>query len=77
MNFVCHGGRIQSINEGQSHLIPPHSTMDCFLKAISFIDNPHVDLGYTITPHATDIHLRPRADGNYSMVEIQKLYKTI
>ena len=69
MNFVCHGGRIQSINDGQSHLIPPHSTMDCFLKAISFIDNPRVDLGYTITPHTTDIHLRPRADGNYSMVD--------
>ena len=69
MNFVCHGGRIQSINDGQTHSIPSHSTMSCFLKAICLVDNPHVDLDYTITPHATDIHLRPRADGNYSMVD--------
>ena len=64
MNFVCHGGRIQSINDGQSHFIPSHSTMGCFLKAICLVDNPHVDLDYIITPHATDIHLRPRADEN-------------
>lgn len=69
MNFVCHGGGIQSINDGQSHSVPSHSTKDCFSKAISFVDNPHVELDYKITPHATDIHLRPRADGNYSMVD--------
>lgn len=49
MNFVCHSGRIQSMNDSQPHSIPSYSVKGCFLKAISFVDNPYVDLDYTIT----------------------------
>ena len=48
MNFVCHGGRIQSINDGQSHLIPRHSPIElysnngsrviCKIKVKDFVD---------------------------------------
>ena len=69
MNFICKSGKITSINDGQIHIIPSHSTKDCFSKAISFVDNPHIDLDYKIVPHANDIILKPRSDGNYSMID--------
>lgn len=69
MNFICKSGKITSINDGQIHIIPSHSTKDCFSKAISFVDNPNIDLDYKIVPHANDIILKPRSDGNYSMID--------
>ena len=67
MNFVCHGGRIQSINDGQSHRINAQQTVICFKDALNKVQNDVIV--YSDLPHDGNIELFPRDDGNYSMID--------
>lgn len=72
MNFVCYNGAVESINDKQIHFINSQQTMNCFKEAlykvkidrIFYSDTKNVDL------HDENyIHLHPRSDGNYSMID--------
>jgi len=68
MNFVCHGGTIQSINDKQLHRINPQETMICFKDALSKVKANAII--YSDLPYDKNyISLFPRDDGNYSMVD--------
>ena len=68
MNFVCHGGTIESINDKQLHRINPQETMICFKDALSKVKTKAII--YSDLPYDKNyISLFPREDGNYSMVD--------
>ena len=72
MNFVCYNGAVESINDKQIHFINSQQTMNCFKEAlykvkidkIIYSDIKNVDLY-----DENYIHLHPRSDGNYSMID--------
>lgn len=75
MNFVCHSGEIISKNDNQHHYLGAYHTANCFYNAIM---NLHCDsLEYRNydnnnkgkSSNENTIHLYPREDGNYSMVD--------
>ena len=69
MNFVCHGGDIISINDKQTHYVNAQETMRCFTKALHKVKLDEVDYSNSKLNYNEDIHLYPRSDGNYSMVD--------
>jgi hypothetical protein len=73
MNFLCQGGTVKSINDGQEHYINPREVKDCFSEALeNFKGNSHTLCeGYGTFYHKDfrPIILKPRSDGNYSMVD--------
>lgn len=72
MNFICYNGTVESINDKQIHFINSQQTMNCFKESLCkvkidkmfYSDIKNVDL------HDENyIHLHPRSDGNYSMID--------
>lgn len=74
MKFVCHGGGVESINDGDLHRINAQQTAICFKDALHkvkvekviYYDDPLHCKGYY---NSSYIHLYPREDGNYSMID--------
>ena len=69
MNFVCHGGEVVSINDKQIHYVNAQKTMRCFTEALHKVKLDKVDYSDSKLNYNEDIHLYPRIDGNYSMVD--------
>ena len=69
MNFVCHSGDIISINDKQIHYVNSRATMCCFTEALHKVKLDKVYYSDSKLNHNEDIHLYPRNDGNYSMVD--------
>ena len=69
MNFVFHSGTIKSKNDEDIHKIPSFRTEECFSKALHNLkcyNKQYTDVNLNFNE---DIHLYPREDGNYSMVD--------
>lgn len=75
MNFVCHGGEVVSINDKQAHYVNTRETMRCFTEALHKVKLDKLDYSDSKLNYNEDIHLYPRIDGNYSMVD--ELFKFI
>ena len=72
LNIVVHGGYVQSVNDGQTHYIPPSIICDFYgfnpgmpniivveeYGRLSIVSHSAFRRGY--------IHIYPRQDGNYS-----------
>jgi hypothetical protein len=69
MNFVCHSGEVVSINDKQIHYVNTQETMRCFTEALHKVKLDKVDYSDSKLNYNEDIHLYPRSDGNYSMVD--------
>ena len=69
MNFVCHSGEVVSINDKQSHYVNVQETMRCFTEALHKVKLDKLDYSDSKLNYNEDIHLYPRDDGNYSMVD--------
>ena len=75
MNFLCQGGIVKSINDGQEHYVNPREVKDCFSKALeNFKGDPNSHTlcegcGTFYHEDFRPIILKPREDGNYSMVD--------
>lgn len=69
MNFICHGGDVISINDKQTHYVNAQETIRCFTKALHKVKLDEVDYSNSKLNYNEDIHLYPRSDGNYSMVD--------
>lgn len=75
MNFLCQGGTVKSINDGDEHYVNPRAVKDCFSEALeNFKGDPDSHTlceGYGTFYHEDfrPIILKPRSDGNYSMVD--------
>ena len=69
MNFVCHSGDIISINDKQIHYVNSRATMRCFIEALHKVKLDKVYYSDSKLNHSENIHLYPRSDGNYSMVD--------
>jgi len=68
MNFVCHGGTVESINDKQIHRVNAQQTMICFKDALSKVETNAVI--YSDLPYDDNyISLFPRDDGNYTMID--------
>lgn len=83
MNFLCQGGTVKSINDGQEHCVNPREVRDCFSEALENFKGDSNSHMFYEGGHGTFYHkdfcpiiLKPREDGNYSMVdEIFKQFK--
>ena len=73
MNFLCQGGTVKSINDGDEHYVNPRAVKDCFSEALeNFKGNSHTlgeGYGTFYSKDFKPIVLKPRSDGNYSMVD--------
>lgn len=69
MNFVCHSGEVVSINDKQIHYVNTQETMRCFTKALHKVKLDKLDYSDSKLNYNEDIHLYPRDDGDYSMVD--------
>lgn len=69
MNFVCHSGDVVSINDKQIHHVNAQKTMCCFTEALHKVKLDKVDYSDLKLNYNEDIHLYPRSDGNYSMID--------
>lgn len=69
MNFVCHSGTVESINDKQTHYVNAQKTMCCFTKALHKVKVDKVNYSDSKLNYNEDIHLYPRDDGNYSMID--------
>lgn len=69
MNFICHRGEVESINDKQIHYVNAQKTMRCFAEALYKVKLDKVDYSNSKLNYNEDIHLYPRDDGNYSMVD--------
>ena len=69
MKFIFHSGTVKSINDGDFHKIPSFRTEECFSKALNnfkYYEKQYTDVD---VKYGEGIHLYPREDGNYSMVD--------
>lgn len=69
MNFVFHSGTIKSKNDEDIHKISSFQTEECFSKALhnfKYYTKQYTDVNINFNE---DIHLYPREDGNYSMID--------
>ena len=69
MNFVCHGRDVISINDKQIHYINAQETMRCFREALNNVKLDKITYADLRLNCNDSIHLYPRDDGNYSMVD--------
>lgn len=69
MKFVCHSGYVVSINDKQTHYVNAQETMRCFTEALHKVKLDKVDYSDSKLNYNEDIHLYPRSDGNYSMID--------
>ena len=69
MKFVTHNGDVISIYDKQTHYINAQETMYCFTKALHKVKLDEVDYSNSKLNYNEDIHLYPRSDGNYSMID--------
>jgi hypothetical protein len=69
MKFVCHGGDIISINDKQIHYVNSQETMRCFEEALHNVELDKITYADLKLDCNDGIHLYPREDGNYSMID--------
>jgi len=72
MNFVCYNGAVESINDKQIHFINSQQTMNCFKEALCKVKIDKIfysDIKDMDLHDENYIHLHPRSDGNYSMID--------